>query len=146
MKHTRHILQILALAVALLAAGQVAQGANKIVKYCITSATTSDMTSYTLTFGLVDGSDTPFDGSTTYGSVTVNTKTATDETITLGGGNFLHGGPVTPDGEHKVPVPGSDPEVKGFPYVLSVDANGVIGFRQYTGTDAIPAGKAYYVQ
>lgn len=31
-------------------------------------------------------------------------------------------------------------------YVLSVDANGVIGFRQYTGTDAIPAGKAYYIK
>ena len=71
------------------------------------------------------------------------TSTVTDHAP---GGNILHGGPVTLDGEGKVPVPGSDPEVKGFPYVLSVDANGVIGFRQDTGTDAIPANKAYYVQ
>ena len=71
-----------------------------------------------------------------------------DTTITdhAPGGNILYGGPVTPDSEHKVPVLGSDPEVKGFPYVLSVDSNAVIGFRQYVGTDAIPADKAYYVQ
>ena len=31
-------------------------------------------------------------------------------------------------------------------YVLSVDNNGVLGFRQYTGPDDIPAYKAYYVQ
>lgn len=30
-------------------------------------------------------------------------------------------------------------------YVLSVDTGGTIGFRQYTGNDAIPAGKAYYL-
>ena len=36
--------------------------------------------------------------------------------------------------------------LSGTPYVLSVDSNGVIGFRQYLGTDAIPAHKAYYVQ
>ena len=60
------------------------------------------------------------------------------------GGNILNGGPVTLDGDGKVPVPGSDPEVKGYPYVLSIDEGGAIGFRQFTGA-AIPAGKAYYV-
>ena len=79
---------------------------------------------------------------------TINLTPNTDGSTIIdhSGGNFLHGGPVTPDGEHKVPVPGSDPEVKGFPYVLSVDSNGVIGFRQFTGTDAIPAHKAYYIK
>ena len=49
------------------------------------------------------------------------------------GGNQLQGsGSAIPDGKSA--------------YVLSVDANGVIGFRQYTGTDDIPAGKAFYVQ
>ena len=36
--------------------------------------------------------------------------------------------------------------LSGTPYVFSVDSNGVIGFRQYTATDAIPAYKAYYVE
>jgi hypothetical protein len=35
--------------------------------------------------------------------------------------------------------------VKGYPYVLSLDGDGVLGFRQYTG-DSIPDYKAYYVQ
>ena len=35
--------------------------------------------------------------------------------------------------------------LSGAPYVLSVDGNGVIGFREYTGTE-IPANKAYYVE
>ena len=63
------------------------------------------------------------------------------------GDNILHGSdvPVILDSSGKAPIPGSDPEVKGFPYVLSLDTDGVIGFRQYTG-DAIPAYKAYYVK
>ena len=49
------------------------------------------------------------------------------------GGNILQGsGTAIPDGKSA--------------YVLSVDDNGTIGFRKYTGTDALPAGKAYYVQ
>lgn len=88
-------------------------------------------------------------------TITLNYDSGTEEITdhapdyvnnTLTDGNILHGGPVTLDGEGKVPVPGSDPDVKGFPYVLSVDSSGTIGFRQYTGTDDIPAHKAFYVQ
>ena len=75
--------------------------------------------------------------------------TVTTDTADIHGTNILCGSnnPVTLDGDGKVPVPGT--ENKGFPFVLSVDANGVIGFRQYTGSGpdpAIPANKAYYVQ
>ena len=53
------------------------------------------------------------------------------------GSNILHGS------DSPVHV-SSIPDGKSA-YVLSVDNNGVLGFRQYTGT-AIPAHKAYYVQ
>ena len=60
----------------------------------------------------------------------LSTMTAADHAP---GGNILQGsGAAIPAGKSA--------------YVLSVDADGVIGFRQYTGTDAIPAGKAFYVQ
>ena len=85
MRHLRTYLLVTLLA---LAVGQVAMATNKTVKYCITGVTQNG-TSYTLTFGLAEGSDTPFDGSTTYGSVTVNTSTATDKTVTLGDGFSL---------------------------------------------------------
>ena len=65
----------------------VGQGAwAKTVAYRIANATQNG-TSYTLTFGLADG--TPFDGSSTYSSITVNTSTATDQTVTLGDGFSL---------------------------------------------------------
>ena len=62
------------------------------------------------------------------------------------GSNILQGSDsvVGLDSDGKVPIPGT--EDKGFPYVLSVDSNGVIGFRQFAGTDAIPAHKAYYIK
>ena len=50
------------------------------------------------------------------------------------GGNILQGS------DSAVTVSG----LSGTPYVLSKDANGTIGFREYTGTE-IPAKKAYYV-
>ena len=80
-------------------------------------------------------------------SITLTYDGGSSTIIDHSGGNILHGGPVSLDGNHKVPVPGSDPEVKGYPYVLSLSGNpATIGFRQYTGTDAIPAGKAYYIK
>ena len=54
------------------------------------------------------------------------------------GGNILQGS------DSAVPV--TSLPTWGSPFVLSVDANGAIGFRQYTGTDAIPAHKAYYMK
>ena len=75
-------------------------------------------------------------------SITLTCDSGTTEIIdhapdyvnnTLTGGNILQGsGTAIPDGKSA--------------YVLSVDTGGTIGFRQYTGTDAIPAGKAYYAQ
>ena len=56
----------------------------------------------------------------------------------LTGGNILHGS--------NDPVAVSSLPAGKSAYVLSVDDSGAIGFRQYTGTDAIPANKAYYVQ
>ena len=75
--------------------------------------------------------------------------TVTTDTADIHGTNILCGSnnPVSLDGDGKVPVPGTAD--KGFPFVLSVDANGTIGFRQYTGSGpdpAIPANKAYYVK
>ena len=79
-------------------------------------------------------------------SITLTYDGGSSTIIDHSGGNILHGGPVSLDGNHKVPVPGSDPEVKGYPYVLSLSGNpATIGFRQFTG-DAIPAGKAYYIK
>ena len=61
-------------------------------------------------------------------------------TVTINGGsNILQGS------NSAVPVSG----LSGTPYVLSKDANGAIGFRQYVGSGskpAIPAQKAYYVE
>ena len=73
------------------------------------------------------------------------TLTHTNTSAGINGTNILHGSDssVGLDGDGKVPVPGT--ANKGFPYVLSLDGT-TIGFRRYTGTDAIPANKAYYVQ
>lgn len=64
-------------------------------------------------------------------------------------GNILLGSDsgVDLDDEGKVPVPFT--EDKGFPYVLSIDTNGTLGFRKYIGSGsdpAIPAHKAYYIK
>ena len=73
---------------AFLAAGQAVRATDKTVSYRITGATQNG-SSYTLTFGLADGSGTPFDNSATYNTITVNTLTATDQTVTLGDGFSL---------------------------------------------------------
>ena len=68
-----------------------------------------------------------------YYNIGNGTLTVTDHAP---GGNILQGS------NSAVAVTG----LSGTPYVLSVDTNGIIGFREYTGTDDIPAYKAYYVQ
>ena len=95
---------------------------------------------------------TPVDPATNPATATIQINPAGTEDLNVNiGGNILHGSDsgVTLDGDGKVPVPGTDPEVKGNPYVLSVNDSGVIGFRQFVGSGsdpAIPAHKAYYVK
>lgn len=73
MKPVKSYLRTLPVLLALLVAGQGAWAANKTVAYRITNATNNG-SSYTLTFGRADG--TPFDNSSTYSSITVNTSAA----------------------------------------------------------------------
>lgn len=73
---------------AFLAAGLHAWAEDITVKYVITSGVAHDTDSYTLTFGLADGSATPYGGFNPV-SVTVNKSSATDQTVTLGDGFSL---------------------------------------------------------
>ena len=83
----KHFRTYLLASLLLLAAGQGAWAQAKTVKYIITSATQNG-SSFTLTFGLASGSETPYD-SFTSSSVTVDKSTATDQTVTLGDGFSL---------------------------------------------------------
>ena len=88
---------------------------------------------------------TPVDPATNPATATIQINPAGTEDLNIDvGGNILHGSDsgVNLDGG-KVPIPGT--ENKGFPYVMSIDNTGVIGFRKYEGS-AIPAHKAYYVE
>ena len=62
-------------------------------------------------------------------------------TTTLTAADHAPGGNILQGSNSAVDVSG----LSGTPYVLSVDSNGTIGFREYNGTE-IPAHKAYYVQ
>ena len=91
MRHLRTYLLVALL--LLLAAGQGVwaqsnSATTKTVIYRITGATDNGNDSYTLTFGLASGSETPY-GSFTSSSVTVDKLTATDQTVTLGDGFSL---------------------------------------------------------
>ena len=66
MKHTRYILQILALAVALIAAGQGAKAKTKTVTYNFDYGLLVNHSSYKyVSLSLDENSDTPFEGATT---------------------------------------------------------------------------------
>ena len=87
------VLRISVTLLLLLAAGQGVwaqsnSATTKTVIYRITGATENSNDSYTLTFGLADGSETPY-GSFTSSSITVDRSAATDQTVTLGDGFSL---------------------------------------------------------
>ena len=138
MKHPRHILRTLILAVAPKDGFYWATFYHSVARYTLpegAAAYTMDANHHLYRLG-TDGrtirENTAVVIISDKADITL-TRVSGDSEITInGGGNILRGSDsAIPAGESA--------------YVLSVDDSGSIGFRRYTG-DSIPANKAYYIK